>query len=274
MQMKCQNEVVNKQHATGTRLEGFHAQFKQVPKSENHKTIPAFIGCRCIVGHQCCDLRNNFRIMDNNRKLNCLSTNMKQELSLVQQNIENMSSCRFAQSHPIGNMAANSQLAKSRLFRFHLMKDYSPFSSCRRRLDFSTVNQSDFYNIKQEPTVSVARRNERERNRVKLINMTFATLREHLPYSTENNKSKKMSKVDTLKAAIDYIRYLQTLVDDHDAVSAVLTNNCNIDSCVTFSLPTTQSPLTSPTTTGASSDSSFDGLSAEEEDLLDFASWF
>ena len=33
------------------------------------------------------------------------------------------------------------------------------------------------------PAVAVARRNERERNRVKLINMTFATLREHLPQS-------------------------------------------------------------------------------------------
>jgi hypothetical protein len=34
-----------------------------------------------------------------------------------------------------------------------------------------------------------------------------------------------MSKVDTLKAAIDYIRYLQDLVDEHDAVSAVLDGN-------------------------------------------------
>ena len=212
--------------------------------------------------------------MDSNRRFNSLSPSVKQEFSLGQPNIENMASCRFAQSHPIGNMASSNNLAKTRLFRFHLMKDYSPFSHCRRRLDFSTVNQSDFYNIKQEPTVSVARRNERERNRVKLINMTFATLREHLPYTSENSKSKKMSKVDTLKAAIDYIRYLQTLVDDHDAVNAVLTNNCNIDSCVTFTLPSTPSPQTSPTTTSALSDSSFDGLSAEEEELLDFASWF
>lgn len=211
--------------------------------------------------------------MDTNVKFNSSPT-VKQEFPKGQTNIENLSSCRFAQSHPIGNMTSSSNIAKTRLFRFHLMKEYSQFSSCRRRLDFSTVNQSDFYNIKQEPTVSVARRNERERNRVKLINMTFATLREHLPYSSDNSKSKKMSKVDTLKAAIDYIRYLQTLVDDHDAVNAVLNNNCTIDSCVSFSLPTTPSPHTSPTATNVSSDSSFDGLTAEEEDLLDFASWF
>ena len=46
------------------------------------------------------------------------------------------------------------------------------------------------------PAVAVARRNERERNRVKLINMTFATLREHLPHSGgKGGKSRKMSKV-------------------------------------------------------------------------------
>jgi achaete-scute complex protein len=43
--------------------------------------------------------------------------------------------------------------------------------------------------------------------------MTFATLREHIPNGCKIGKSKKMSKVDTLKAAIDYIRYLQDLVE-------------------------------------------------------------
>ena len=211
--------------------------------------------------------------MDTNIKFN-YSPRVKREFPTGQANIETMPSCRFAQSPPSGNMSSGSNIAKTRLFRFHLMKEYSQFSSCRRRLDFSTVNQSDFYDTKHEPTVSVARRNERERNRVKLINMTFATLREHLPYASENSKSKKMSKVDTLKATIDYIRYLQTLVDDHDDVNAVLTRNCNINSCMSFSLPTTPSPHTSPTPTNSPSDSTFDGLSAEEEELLDFASWF
>ena len=188
-----------------------------------------------------------------------------------------LSSCRFAQSPPTGNVLSASNISKARLFRFHLMKEYSQFSSCRRRLEFSTLNQSDFYDIKHEPTVTVARRNERERNRVKLINMTFATLREHLPYSSENHKSKKMSKVDTLKAAIDYIRYLQTLIGDNHDVEAVLTNNCNMNSmssCTSYSLPTTPSPHTSPTSTTSPLDSTFDGLSAEEDELLDFANWF
>ena len=169
-----------------------------------------------------------------------------------------------------------SSVSKARLFRFHLMKEYSQFSSCKRRLEFSTLNQSDFYDIKHEPTVTVARRNERERNRVKLINMTFATLREHLPYSSENHKSKKMSKVDTLKAAIDYIRYLQTLIGDQNDVDAVLKSNCDMDSltsCTSYPLSTTPSPNSSPASTTSLLDSTFDDLSAEEDELLDFANW-
>ena len=124
--------------------------------------------------------------------------------------------------------------------------------------------------------MTVARRNERERNRVKLINMTFATLQEHLPYSSENHKSKKMSKVDTLKAAIDYIRYLQTLTGDQNDVDAALTNNCDLDkvtSCTSYPLPTTSSPNSSPVSTTSLLDSTFDGLGPEEDELLDFANW-
>ncbi|KAH8030958.1 hypothetical protein HPB51_012426 [Rhipicephalus microplus] len=57
---------------------------------------------------------------------------------------------------------------------------------------------------------AVARRNERERNRVRLVNMGFAALRQHVPNFTQN---KKMSKVDTLRSAVDYIKALQELLD-------------------------------------------------------------
>ncbi|KAF0305899.1 Achaete-scute 5 [Amphibalanus amphitrite] len=53
------------------------------------------------------------------------------------------------------------------------------------------------------------RRNARERNRVKQVNQGFAVLRAHLP-SVE--KSKKVSKVDTLRGAIDYIQSLSELL--------------------------------------------------------------
>ena len=53
------------------------------------------------------------------------------------------------------------------------------------------------------------RRNARERNRVKQVNQGFAVLRAHLPVAP---KSKKISKVDTLRGAIDYIQALSELL--------------------------------------------------------------
>ena len=57
---------------------------------------------------------------------------------------------------------------------------------------------------------AVARRNERERNRVKHINSTFTTLRQHLP---SGGKSRKLSKVETLRSAVRYIRHLQAILE-------------------------------------------------------------
>lgn len=83
--------------------------------------------------------------------------------------------------------------------------------ACRRRLDF---NHNAFADVTKVGPVTVAKRNERERNRVKLINMTFQTLRQHLPLGGTGvkGKSRKLSKVQTLRSAIDYIRQLQDLV--------------------------------------------------------------
>ncbi|XP_054717530.1 achaete-scute homolog 1a-like [Uloborus diversus] len=58
---------------------------------------------------------------------------------------------------------------------------------------------------------AMARRNERERKRVRLVNHGFATLRQYLPQ--QGNSRKKLSKMETLRSAIEYIKQLQFLLD-------------------------------------------------------------
>jgi achaete-scute complex protein len=68
--------------------------------------------------------------------------------------------------------------------------------------------------IKKEH-ISILRRNERERNRVKLVSDGFATLRKHVPTTPLN---KKLSKVDTLRTAIEYIRHLQKVLNESNRI--------------------------------------------------------
>lgn len=58
---------------------------------------------------------------------------------------------------------------------------------------------------------TAVRRNERERNRVKMVNLGFSTLRQHVPNGAKN---KKMSKVETLRSAVDYIKQLQKVLGE------------------------------------------------------------
>lgn len=76
-----------------------------------------------------------------------------------------------------------------------------------------------------EQPPSVARRNARERNRVKQVNNGFANLRQHIPQTiitalTNGGRgaSKKLSKVDTLRLAVEYIRRLQDLLGENHAL--------------------------------------------------------
>lgn len=59
----------------------------------------------------------------------------------------------------------------------------------------------------------VRRRNERERARVRSVNEGFERLRAHLPYESESNKQRRLSKVETLQYAIQYIQHLQSILD-------------------------------------------------------------
>lgn len=134
---------------------------------------------------------------------------------------------------------------------------------CKRRLAFNGFG----YAIPQQPPVAVARRNERERNRVKQVNMGFQTLRQHVPNGAAN---KKMSKVETLRSAVEYIRALQQLLDEHDAVSAAF--QCGLQS-PPLSNAYSADPE-SPHSTYSSDDGTNEHLSSEEQELLDFTTWF
>lgn len=80
---------------------------------------------------------------------------------------------------------------------------------CKRRINFGGLG----YTLPQTQPATVARRNERERNRVKMVNMGFATLRQHVPNGAKN---KKMSKVETLRSAVEYIRELRELLGESE----------------------------------------------------------
>lgn len=85
-------------------------------------------------------------------------------------------------------------------------KDHRLNSSSTRKKNCTGVA------IQIEPT-AVARRNERERNRVRLVNDGFFSLRQHIPYFPDK---KKLSKVETLRCAVSYIKHLQKLIEEHD----------------------------------------------------------
>lgn len=107
-----------------------------------------------------------------------------------------------------------------------LQQPGSAASSAKKRIQFNSMG----YVLPPAPPASVARRNARERNRVKQVNMGFAVLRQHIPTSfceassggsngnnssggSSSGKSRKVSKVDTLRCAVEYIRSLQDMLD-------------------------------------------------------------
>lgn len=79
---------------------------------------------------------------------------------------------------------------------------------------------------------SVAKRNARERKRIKNVNKAFDELRQHVPLGCHN---KKISKVDTLQSAIEYIKALEQLVKqkrnvEDDKENDISSNQSNVPS--------------------------------------------
>ena len=85
--------------------------------------------------------------------------------------------------------------------------------SCRRKIAFHPTHG---YAITPPLPLKVARRNQRERNRVKQVNCGFEMLRAHIPSAA---KQKKMSKVDTLRHAVEYIQNLQVMLNEKKSSS-------------------------------------------------------
>lgn len=171
--------------------------------------------------------------------------------------------CHFGRAERRQECAvSNSSQSKSKVLK--RQRSNSPeLLRCKRRLSFTGLG----YSIPQQQPVAVARRNERERNRVKQVNMGFQTLRQHVPNGAAN---KKMSKVETLRSAVEYIRALQQLLDEHDAISAAF--QCGVPS-PTLSNSYSADPE-SPHSSYSSDDGSYEPLSSEEQELLDFTTWF
>ena len=65
------------------------------------------------------------------------------------------------------------------------------------------------HSVKKTQTTSVAKRNLRERTRVKGVNDGFGKLQQYVP-----NMKSKSSKVDTLRGAIEYIKHLKELLGE------------------------------------------------------------
>ncbi|OQR70443.1 helix-loop-helix protein-like [Tropilaelaps mercedesae] len=91
--------------------------------------------------------------------------------------------------------------------------------------------------------ISVARRNERERKRVQHVNRTFDMLRHHV--QGYRNANKKMSKVETLRCAAEYIRELRTILGLSEEDGVTLQNDESMHATLEYPVtPTTPlSPL-------------------------------
>lgn len=64
------------------------------------------------------------------------------------------------------------------------------------------------------PAEVVDRRNTRERRRVEDVNRAFFLLQSILPLENKNDSANRLSKVRTLRKAVDYILALQKLLEE------------------------------------------------------------
>ncbi|EDV91903.1 achaete-scute complex protein T3 [Drosophila grimshawi] len=161
---------------------------------------------------------------------------LQQQLLLQQQQQHQL----IAPKQPLGNsQLQNMQQTTNATTRSASGSGVGPMLAKKKYNNYSNM---PYGGAEQMP--SVARRNARERNRVKQVNNGFVNLRQHLPQTVINSlsnggrgASKKLSKVDTLRIAVEYIRGLQDMLGDDGQPRAQLlfsssstTDECSNDS--------------------------------------------
>ncbi|KAM6216463.1 achaete-scute homolog 4 [Rhynchocyon petersi] len=109
---------------------------------------------------------------------------------------------------PLALPGALPQLPMQDPFRVSLLLDAARWNpalgGCLRRRQYLPLSLGGAF----EPAF-LRKRNERERQRVRCVNEGYARLRDHLPRELGD---KRLSKVETLRAAIGYIKHLQELL--------------------------------------------------------------
>ncbi|XP_037900495.1 achaete-scute complex protein T4 [Glossina fuscipes] len=151
--------------------------------------------------------------------------------------------------------------AATKLLKFQNIAPAPPHASEESKLRKYTQRSVPYNN---DQTQSVLRRNARERNRVKQVNNSFARLRQHIPQTIiadltkggGRGPHKKISKVDTLRIAVEYIRRLQDLLDDlNGAVITSNNNSVNISNNLSYTSPVVNSCKTSSNNSNSNSTS-------------------
>ncbi|XP_067123556.1 achaete-scute homolog 1a-like isoform X1 [Centruroides vittatus] len=151
------------------------------------------------------------------------------------------------------------------------------FVRCKRRLQISQIG----YDFSQPQPTAVARRNARERRRVRMVNLGFTTLRDHVPSGAKN---KKLSKVETLRSAIEYIKQLQDLLGETETSLECMQSDdkfmstdgeefAAVASSSSSAMAVDSASSPSPSL-GSDTSSPYHMFSPGEDTYLDFGSWF
>ncbi|XP_077023950.1 achaete-scute homolog 4 [Tamandua tetradactyla] len=112
---------------------------------------------------------------------------------------------------PVGKPGVLPRLPRRDHFRVSLRLDAARWDpaqgGCPRRRPYPPLPLDGAFE-----SAFLRKRNERERQRVRCVNEGYERLRDHLPRELAG---KRLSKVETLRAAIGYIKHLQELLERH-----------------------------------------------------------